>query len=351
MPAFLRAGICLASLSAALVAVESAVAQSDPAGVVVPAPAPSAPPVPIPPQPVPPALPPAGMNDALPPGVAPPALPPGAAPAPGYGPGPAYLPGPTPPAVQRRRGTDSDYTIEDEDDDEEERALRGHRKIPSWAPPSATSSVDPKDKTQGETLLEKHYGFKTPTGGGTFSPSTGASWAPGGTMEEGLRVGRPYYWSAGGYPGTNAGRGIATAAAPGTGYAAAPGSYPAPVAGPSVYPAPEYGVPAYSAPAQPGCACQRGAAASGGGAYYGPQASGYAAGPDFGYASPAGNAYGYGYGAGGGGVSGDPYYVHFGPGFHRSADHAHYRYPYYSYRRPWYHPGHPSYNRDTNYPW
>lgn len=49
--------------------------------------------------------------------------------------------------------------------------------------------------------------------------------------------------------------------------------------------------------------------------------------------------------------AGDPYTVHFGPGFYRSGEYGHYRFPYYSYRRPWYYPGQPVYNRDTNLPW
>jgi len=47
----------------------------------------------------------------------------------------------------------------------------------------------------------------------------------------------------------------------------------------------------------------------------------------------------------------DPYTYHYGPGFYRSGEHGHYRFPYYSYRRPWYYPGQPVYNRDTNLPW
>jgi len=49
--------------------------------------------------------------------------------------------------------------------------------------------------------------------------------------------------------------------------------------------------------------------------------------------------------------AGDPYTYHFGPGFYRSGEYGHYRFPYYSYRRPWYYPGQPVYNRDTNLPW
>ncbi len=45
------------------------------------------------------------------------------------------------------------------------------------------------------------------------------------------------------------------------------------------------------------------------------------------------------------------YQYHFGPGFYRHAEGGHYRFPYYTYRAPWYFPGHPIYNRDTNRPW
>lgn len=50
-------------------------------------------------------------------------------------------------------------------------------------------------------------------------------------------------------------------------------------------------------------------------------------------------------------AGGDPYGYHFGPGFYRSQELGHYRFPYYSYRRPWYHPGFANYNRDTNFHW
>lgn len=60
---------------------------------------------------------------------------------------------------------------------------------------------------------------------------------------------------------------------------------------------------------------------------------------------------GHGYGAGAVGGGGDVYSTHFGPGFHRSSQSGHYRFPYYSYRRPWYHVGPPAYAADTNLPW
>ncbi|MFQ5733683.1 MAG: hypothetical protein ACE5KM_17235 [Planctomycetaceae bacterium] len=47
----------------------------------------------------------------------------------------------------------------------------------------------------------------------------------------------------------------------------------------------------------------------------------------------------------------DPYTYHFGPGYYRYTEHGHYRFPYYSYRRPWYYPGPPVFNRDTNFAW
>jgi hypothetical protein len=42
---------------------------------------------------------------------------------------------------------------------------------------------------------------------------------------------------------------------------------------------------------------------------------------------------------------------HFGPGFYRDGEAGHYRFPYYTYRAPWYSPGPPIYNRFTNRPW
>lgn len=50
-------------------------------------------------------------------------------------------------------------------------------------------------------------------------------------------------------------------------------------------------------------------------------------------------------------VTGNPYYDHYGPGFHRQQLHGHYRFPYYNYRAPWYYPGRAVYNRDTNLHW
>jgi hypothetical protein len=58
-----------------------------------------------------------------------------------------------------------------------------------------------------------------------------------------------------------------------------------------------------------------------------------------------------GWSVGGWWGAGDPYAYHFGPGFYRRAEYGHYRFPYYTYRAPWYFPGHPVYNRDTNFAW
>ncbi len=99
---------------------------------------------------------------------------------------------------------------------------------------------------------------------------------------------------------------------------------------------------------------------------YGP---GYAGGYGGGFGGGVGPAYGAGFGGPGigggygpmppgpmmaavpGQLPGNPYLYHFGPGFYRFQEAGHYSFPYYSYRRPWYFPGHPSYNRDTNIPW
>ena len=76
--------------------------------------------------------------------------------------------------------------------------------------------------------------------------------------------------------------------------------------------------------------------------------------PTYGMMSSTYGQYGYAsYGeyASHGSYASDPYTAHFGPGFYRNNEAGHYRFPYYSYRRPWYYPGHPVYNRDTNFAW
>lgn len=97
-------------------------------------------------------------------------------------------------------------------------------------------------------------------------------------------------------------------------------------------------------------------------AYYGSQggySQGYAGnatgaiyGTPGGYEARIGSPYHY-YDPNGGQfvVTGDPYYDHWGPGFHRQSLYGHYRFPYYNYRAPWYYPGRAVYNRDTNFAW
>lgn len=67
--------------------------------------------------------------------------------------------------------------------------------------------------------------------------------------------------------------------------------------------------------------------------------------------SSYGNAWHGGNGAYYGGWGTDPYSYHFGPGYYRRAEHGHFRFPYYNYRAPWYYPGQPVFNRDTNFAW
>jgi hypothetical protein len=232
---------------------------------------------------------------------------------------------------------------------------RNYKEIPVFVPYSAREVVDPKDKTKGENLLESYFAPKFPTHRGPLHPTHGPSWAPGGDVDTGMRVGSPYYWSNHSYPAHGAGP-VGSASLSGVvgtaGYGYAPGATPWVT--------------------QTGCNCNRGGSV-GGVAHHGHVHGGY---PQGGYADASYGAVGYGgpgygstgfgptgfgptgYGVGmyapgtyAGGFASDPYEYHFGPGFHRHSDHAHYRFPYYSYRRPWYHPGHASYNRDTNYPW
>lgn len=156
------------------------------------------------------------------------------------------------------------------------------------------------------------YPYDVPYGG----------YPPGGYER---RIGSPYYWSV---PG-------------GTASLSATGAQPAGYSGMG---------PAGSV----GCGCNKGssgpATAAGPVGYgaYGPNAGPgvYGAyGPNAGY---AGSGSGY---EPVGGPAGDPYTYHFGPGFYRSNEFGHYRFPYYSYRRPWYDVGHPVRVRDTNLPW
>ena len=230
-----------------------------------------------------------------------------------------------------------------------------YKQIPVFIPPSARSGVDPKDKTKGENLLEAYYKPKFPNTL-PLHGTNGASWGPGGHVASGMRVGQPYNWSRGGYPGSGPAAGLALASGGGAGavYGPVPVDYGAGQAA--------YGPVAYGAPAGgSGCGCNRGrhaGAVSGpvgyGAVGYGPVAYGPAGYDGAGYGAGVGDpgaSVNAAFGGGAGAFSSNPHEYHFGPGFHRHTDHAHYRFPYYSYRAPWYHPGPASYNRDTNYPW
>jgi hypothetical protein len=230
-----------------------------------------------------------------------------------------------------------------------------YKQIPVFIPPSARSGVDPKDKTKGENLLEAYYAPKFPNTL-PLHGTNGPAWGPGGHVASGMRVGQPYNWSRGGYPGSGPAAGLALASGGGAGavYGPMPVDYGAGEVA--------HGPVAYGAPAGgSGCGCNRGrhaGAVSGpvgyGAAGYGPVAYGPAGYGAAGYGAGVGDpgaSVNAAFGGGAGAFSSNPHEYHFGPGFHRHSDHAHYRFPYYSYRAPWYHPGPASYNRDTNYPW
>lgn len=70
-------------------------------------------------------------------------------------------------------------------------------------------------------------------------------------------------------------------------------------------------------------------------------------------AMPMNAAYGYGYaGRGLSPAAAAAYEQAFGPGLYRTgAEVGQYHFPYYSYRRPWYFPGQPSFHRSTDYVW
>lgn len=213
------------------------------------------------------------------------------------------------------------------------------------------------------------------------APAPGGGHFPGGPTG---RFGQPYYYTAI-TPDTSGtgggGPGIAAGAQPmggygGFGHYPATGGYPiidGSMGGPGGYVDPGYVDPGY------GGGYGMGIGGGGYGAGFGPGPAqammapgmvgpGYGAGFAGGYGGGFVGGYGAGYGGGYGGgpaggfgspnfaampgqLPGDPYYYHFGPGFYRQQEAGHYRFPYYSYRRPWYFPGHTSYNRDTNIPW
>ncbi len=231
----------------------------------------------------------------------------------------------------------------------EERSINRRNREPR---PHKIHDADPWKKHPPvwsiKDVTKEHHPYAHP-----YAPAPGGGHFPGGPSG---RFGQPYYYTAtspdtSGTGGGGAGYGLGPQAMGGVGLSGgygsighfpATGGYPA-IDGLNGGPGSGggYGVGDVPAPA-PGLM-----APGVGGAGYGP-------GPGMG--APFAGGYGGGFGAPSyaampGQLPGDPYYYHFGPGFYRYQEAGHYRFPYYSYRRPWYFPGHPSYNRDTNIPW
>ncbi len=190
------------------------------------------------------------------------------------------------------------------------------------------------------------------------TPAPGIGHFPGGPTG---RFGFPYYYTATRPDTAYLQFGVANGMMPGI---------PASIGGGPGY-GPPPGGPGYGGGYGPGLGGGYGGgygAGYGGGFAGGYGAGGYAGGYGPGYDNGGGFGPGYGPGVGGPGygggpipgvtmaalpgqLPGNPYLYHFGPGFYRYQEAGHYSFPYYSYRRPWYFPGHPSYNRDTNIPW
>jgi len=148
-------------------------------------------------------------------------------------------------------------------------------------------------------------------------------WQPGGYE---ARIGSPYYYSVPAYGGATAAHGWAQ-------------------------PAERFRAPSIHSGSHHGCACY-GTSAYGTAAFgdRGGEAGEWTVRHHLGSTDDDFDATGYGY-PGRGTTAVDPYTWHFGPGYYRYAEHGHFRFPYYSYRRPWYFPGAPVFNRDTNFAW
>ncbi len=244
-------------------------------------------------------------------------------------------------------------------DDFEERSIDKRNRQPR---PHKIHDADPWKKHPPvwsiRDVSKDHHPYAHP-----YAPAPGGGHFPGGPTG---RFGQPYYYTATS-PDTSGtgvgGPGLAPGAHPmgGLGYSGGYGgigNYPA--AG--GYPIND-GAVGGQGPVDPGLGGGYGPGygmAPGAGPAPAMMAPGVGA-PGYGYGPALAGGYGYGGGPGGfgspnfaampGQLPGDPYYYHFGPGFYRQQEAGHYRFPYYSYRRPWYFPGHPSYNRDTNIPW
>ena len=225
-------------------------------------------------------------------------------------------------------------TPQEIEDEIQERSIERRNREPR---PHKIHDADPWKKHPPiwslKDVTKEHHPYAHP-----YTPAPGGGHYPGGPSG---RFGQPYYYTAtspdtSGTGSGGAGFGSMTQPMGGFGYGGGyggPGHYPAtggyPVMGDLGLADPGHGAAAMVAPGP-------------GGPGYG-----YGAGPGpgiGGFGSPS-------YAAMPGQLPGDPYYYHFGPGFYRNQEAGHYRFPYYSYRRPWYFYGHTSYNRDTNIPW
>lgn len=245
-------------------------------------------------------------------------------------------------------------------DEIEERSIERRTREPR---PHKVHDADPWKKNPPvwslKDVTKEHHPYAHP-----YRPAPGGGHYPGGPTG---RFGQPYYYTAtspdtsgtgGGGPGY--GSGYLTQSMGGFGYGTYGGTAHFPATG---------GYPALSDPGFVDPAYGAGTIGGYGGAYGGGPVPvpAFAAvgggGPGYGYGPGPGYGYGAGYGGFGGGgmgasfaatpgnLPGDPYFYHFGPGYYRYQEAGHYRFPYYSYRRPWYFYGHTSYNRDTNIPW
>lgn len=239
---------------------------------------------------------------------------------------------------------------EDKEDEMQQRSMQRNRYRDNR--PKKVHDADPWKKNppiwsvRDETKTEHPYAHPS-------APAPGIGHYPGGPTGH---FGFPYYYTAmtqdtayqGGSPG----------------YPLVPGIPPTIGGGPGYAPAPVVDI--HATPSGPAYAGGYGAAPGYAGNFAGGIAPGYAGGvgpgyaPGYGGPNYGGPAYGVaGYGqtpgmtvaARPGQLPGNPYLYHFGPGFYRHQEAGHYSFPYYSYRRPWYFQGHPSYNRDTNIPW
>jgi hypothetical protein len=229
----------------------------------------------------------------------------------------------------------------DRADDMEERSIQRRNREPR---PHKIHDADPWKKHPPvwsiKDVTKDTHPYSHPS-----APAPGGGHFPGGPTG---RFGQPYYYTATS-PDTSGtgggGQGYAGGAQPiGGGYGMVG---PSPAAG--GYPVMDgmNAGPGYGGGYDAGVGYGPGSAPAMIGPGNGGPGFGNGAGPGYGGAG----GYGASYAALPGQLPGDPYAYHFGPGWYRRQEAGHYRFPYYTYRAPWYFPGHPSYNRDTNIPW